>query len=76
MKKNLIGPKPRFITDDQGNKLEVILDIQTYDQLVDFFEDHYLGKMAEEVLADESKEDYIDLQDFRKKLLKDSADDK
>lgn len=64
MKKSVIELKPRFITDEQGNKLEVVLDIATYDQLVDFLEDHYLGKMAEEVLSAESKEEYMDLEVF------------
>ena len=75
MKKNVIELKPRFVLDEQGNRVEVILDIQTYDQLVDHFEDHYLGKMAEEVLASESKEDFMDLQAFRKALSQDSGDD-
>lgn len=70
MKKNIVEPKPRFITDEQGNKLEVILDIATYDQLIELVEDHYLSKTAEEVLATESKEEYMDLEDFRKTLVK------
>lgn len=75
MKKDTLYPNPRFITDDKGNKLEVVLDIATYDKLIDLIEDYYLGQMAQEVLACEDKEEYVDMHEFKKRLLKDSSDD-
>lgn len=75
MKREIIEPNPRFFFDKHGNKVDVLLDIQTYDQLMEHYEDHCLGKMASEVLATESKEEYVDLKEFIKSLGEDSSDE-
>jgi len=51
MKKNSkmsAGLNPQFIMDAQGKKTAVILDIRTYERLVEHIEGLYLGFIAAE----------------------------
>ncbi len=42
------GLNPQFIIDAQGKKTSVILDIRTYERLVEYIEGLYLGFIAAE----------------------------
>jgi len=59
---------PQFIVDETGKKTAVILDILTFEKLMEAAEDYYLGKMAEEVLRTETE--WVDFEEFEKKLNK------
>ena len=51
MKKNAkasVGLNPQFIIDAQGKKTAVILDIRTYERLVEHIQGLYLGFMGAE----------------------------
>ncbi|MEX0672038.1 MAG: hypothetical protein WD068_01665 [Candidatus Babeliales bacterium] len=70
MKKGHTLPEPRYIIDESGKKIEVVLDLQAYNKLIELIEDFGLGKMAQAVLVDESPDDYISLNEIRNSLLK------
>jgi len=42
--------KPRYIVNEQGKKVEVVLAVKIYHQLLEELEDFYLGKTAEAIL--------------------------
>jgi hypothetical protein len=70
MKKNLdtqeIHIKPQFIFDNVGNKKAVILDILTFESLLEALEDTALGKLTKEVLEDENE--FVDLDELKDEL--------
>lgn len=58
---------PRYIIDRSGKKVEVVLDIATFEKMLERLEDLYFGSMAEEALA---TEEFIDFDEANKKFLK------
>lgn len=67
MKKIGLEISPRYIVDSYGKKIEVILDISTFEQLLEELEDLYFGLAAEQALAEG---DFIDFDEANKKILK------
>ena len=67
MKKTNIEFQPQFIVNKAGKKTAVILDIKTYEKLLEKIEDNYLGTLAEQVFKHETK--YHDLSQVKRKLL-------
>jgi hypothetical protein len=59
MKKQTLDIAPQFIVDKTGKKTGVLLDIATFEQLLEKVEELYLGLEAERILEDESE-----FQDF------------
>lgn len=59
----LLEISPRYIVDESGEKKEVILDISTFEKLLEQLEDLYLGRMAEQALAEKSE-----FSDFEEKI--------
>lgn len=47
MRKNILEIKPRYIIDSSGKKTKVILDISTFEHLLESLEDLYFGLQAE-----------------------------
>lgn len=69
MKPSIPKIVPQYITDAKGNKTGVILDIKTFNLLLEEMEDMYLGSLAEVALQDASEA--LSHEDIKKKLLKD-----
>jgi hypothetical protein len=67
MKKNAIDVHPQFIINKTGKKTGVILDIVTFERIMEKLEDSYLVAQAEDVMAHETE--YYDLAKVKKKLL-------
>ena len=67
IKKHDLEIAPRYIVDSVGNKTEVVLDIATFEQMVEVLEDLYLGLQAEEAFKEG---EFIDFDEANKKILK------
>ena len=66
MKKQFLEISPRFIVDDSGKKTEVVLDITTYEQMLEYLEDLYFGLKAKEAFQED---EYIDFHEANKDIL-------
>lgn len=60
---------PQFIVDKAGKKTGVILDIATFEQLMEKLEDLYLGTLAKDALKDDITE-FHDFEALKKEWLK------
>lgn len=49
----MIAIKERYLTDDQGNRVAVVLDLETYHQLLDALEDREDVAAADAALAED-----------------------
>lgn len=67
MKKDILEISPRFIVDSSGKKTEVILDISTFEHMLESLEDFYFGLKAEQALKEG---EFIDFDEANKKILK------
>jgi len=59
--------EPRYIVDSTGKKVEVVLDLSTYEKMVENLEDSYFGEQAERALEEG---EFIDFDEANKKILK------
>ena len=74
----ITSKKKQFITDDNGNRVSVILDISTYKKMQDELDDYYCRKAYDRVKRQTDREiaqnDYATVEDYaakrRKKALK------
>ncbi len=57
----------RYIVDSTGKKVEVVLDLSTYEKMVENLEDSYFGEQAERALEEG---EFIDFDEANKKILK------
>jgi len=55
--------KERFITDNKGKKESVILDVNTYEELLEDLEDLY-------IIAERKKESTVSLESIKRSLKK------
>ena len=70
MKKETLGTleiSPRYVVDSTGKKTEVILDISTFERMLESLEDLYFGLQAEQALQEG---EFIDFDEANKKILK------
>ena len=67
MKKERLEIAPRYIIDSSGKKTEVILDISTFERMLENLEDLYFGLQAEQALREG---EFIDFDEANKKILK------
>ena len=67
MKKNTLKIEPRYIIDSSGNRKEVILDISTFEKMLEYLEDSYFAKEAEQILKEE---DFVDFEEANKDIVK------
>ncbi len=67
MKKDAMDIEPRYIVDSTGKKIEVVLDISTFEKMVENLEDSHFGEQAERVLEEG---EFIDFDEANKKILK------
>jgi len=58
---------PKYIVDDTGKKTGVVLDIVTFEAMVETLEDFFLGLEAAQEIAEEM---FIDFDETNKKILK------
>ena len=58
---------PRYIVDSTGKKTEVILDISTFERMLESLEDLYFGLQAKQALQEG---EFIDFDEANKKILK------
>lgn len=58
---------PQFIVDKEGNKTAVLIDIKSYESLLDEIEDIYLASLAKETF---DQDDLISHEEVKRKLLK------
>lgn len=63
MNMSKLKAKENYITDEKGKKKAVILDVRTYEELIDDLEDLY-------VIADRKKESSLSFSDVKRKLKK------
>lgn len=61
MKKEKLTIDPQYLVDKAGKKTAVMLDIKTFENILEYVEDEYFGKQAAKLL----QEDY-EVLDFRK----------
>ena len=67
MKKEVLEISPRYIVDSAGKKTEVILEIATFEKMLESLEDMYFGLKADQAL-DEGE--FIDFDEANKAVLK------
>lgn len=61
MKKEKLTIDPQYLINKSGKKTAVVLDIKTFESMLEYVEDEYFGKQAAKLL----KEDH-EVLDFRK----------
>ena len=66
MRQKLGELSTQFIVDQKGKKTGVILDIKTFQRLLDELEDFYLATLAEAALLD--RENTVSLEEAKKQL--------
>ena len=59
--------EPRYIVDNSGKKREVVLNIKTFEKILEQLEDMYLIKEAQKAFKED---DYIDFKEANKRILK------
>lgn len=67
MKRKSLEISPRYIVDDSGKKTEVILDVSTFEQMLEIVEDAYLGSKAKRAMGEG---EFIDFDEANKKISK------
>lgn len=67
MKKDSFKIKPHYIIDSSGKKQQVILDIKTFEQILEQLEDQYFTKEAKQILEEN---DFIDFDEANKDIIK------
>ncbi len=65
MKKHILEISPRYIVDDAGKKTEVVLDISTFEQMLESLEDSYFGLKAEQALSEDK---FINFDEANKEI--------
>jgi hypothetical protein len=69
--KNLLSTiTPQYIIDKAGKKTGVILDIISFERLLEEIEDIYFGSIAHKILQKENE--YISHDDVKKKIARKS----
>ena len=60
----------KFLTDEQGNRIAVVLDIAIYEKLLEDLDEFYCEKGYEQAVKETDPEiengDYLTLEDFMK----------
>ena len=59
--------EPRYIVDNLGKKKEVILNIKTFEKILEQLEEMYLIKEAKKALKED---EFVDFKEANKKILK------
>ena len=67
MEKHELTISPRYIVNEHGEKVEVVLDIQTFEKIHAILEDVYFGLQAEKALAEG---EFVDFDKANSKDLK------
>ncbi|HJZ23856.1 MAG TPA: hypothetical protein VJ201_05340 [Candidatus Babeliales bacterium] len=65
MKKEDLNISPRYIVDSTGKKTEVVLDISTFEKMLESLEDMYFGLQAEQAL---DTGEFIDFDEINKRF--------
>jgi len=65
--KHILDIHPQFIVDKDGKKTGVIMNIETFEHLIETVEELYFASLAHETLK--SKDKFHDFEEFKKKLL-------
>lgn len=61
------GLKTQYLINDAGKKTAVVMDYKSFERFIEKVEDIYLGALAEQALAEETK--FEDLEDIKKELV-------
>lgn len=67
MKKSGLEIYPKYIVDETGKKTEVVIDISTFEKMLEDLEDLYFSLEAEKVLE---CGEFVDFDEANKKVLK------
>lgn len=67
MKKPMIEISPKYIVDSTGKETEVVLDITTFEQMLEYLEDIYFGIKAEKALAEG---EFVKFDEIKRKSAK------
>lgn len=65
--KDFLDIQPQFIVDKNGKKTGVIMNIETFEELIEKIEELYFGALAHQGMQDKTQ--FQDFEDFKKKLL-------
>lgn len=68
MKQEFLDIHPQFIVDQNGKKTGVIMNIETFQELIEKIEELYFGSLAQDSLKNEAK--FNDFNHFKNKILK------
>ena len=60
--------KANFIVDSEGNKKQVVLEIEQFNELLETLQDYY--DIASSVLSEKNLDEALDLEDVKKQVLK------
>ncbi|OGB86287.1 hypothetical protein A3J41_01535 [candidate division TM6 bacterium RIFCSPHIGHO2_12_FULL_38_8] len=52
-KKESLNIAPQYVTDISGKKTAVLIDIKTFENILEQLEDRYFGQKAEKALQDD-----------------------
>lgn len=64
MKKEILEIAPKYIVDNTGKKTAVILEIATFEDMLERLEDMYFGLKAEQALQED---EFLDFNELNKK---------
>ena len=67
MKKDILRFSPKYIVDASGKRTEVVLDISTFNELLENLEDLYYVARAKKALAEG---EFLDFDEANEKILK------
>jgi peptidoglycan hydrolase CwlO-like protein len=62
--------KPQYIVDDSGKKTSVILDLKSFNSLIEELEDLYDIRQAEKIISEGTKSRGKTLEELQKSLNK------
>ena len=69
-RKQLTPGRKEFVFDDRGNRVGVIIDLPSYEKLVEAQEElediHDFDELAERATAEYRKKEYVTLQDYKR----------
>ena len=58
--------KANFIVDSEGNKKQVVLEIEQFNELLETLQDYY--DIASSVLSEKNLDEALDLEDVKKQV--------
>jgi hypothetical protein len=67
MKKEKLTIDPQYLINKAGKKTAVILDMKTFENILEYVEDDYFGKQAANILLED--DEVLDFRQVNNKIL-------